>query len=237
MVKTILYNSYFLFSQIRRVLFLGKFYIFLIIALLWEAAVSIIGYVSKDPMPLGAVFYTMNLIPMLILGLYLSMTCVSFEKENRTIETLFTIPGSPYKVWLYKLSVQFIVLLLVLILIAGISFVFVQDFPIEVMVINVFILVFFTANINFFFSIIFKSGYTGGLITVFILVILMILSQIDPIRNTAWNFYINPFSKPANLDLLIWNERLLYNKLGIAFFGSMFMYFGLSRLRNREPFI
>jgi len=234
-------NVVFLFVQIYRILFAGKFYIFLSLAIAWDLTCVILGHVFHDPMPLEAVFYVMNLVPMIILALYLSMTLVSYEKENLTIEALFSVPGSPYKVWLYKLAVQFIMLFFVQMLFAFMSFYFVQDFAIEVMISHAFIPVFCVANINFFLSTQFKSGYTAGLLTLVILFFLLLLSAFFSaapfIDGTYWNFYLNPFMKPGNMDINIWNQKLLYNKTGILLLGLVFMYFGLSKLRNREPFI
>jgi len=239
--ESFLSNIFFLFAQIQKILFAGKFYIFLILAVVWDVICVILGHVFHDPMPLEAVFYVMNLVPMLILALYLSMTLVSFEKENVTIEALFSVPGSPYKVWLYKLAVQFIMLFFVQMLFAFISFYFVQDFAIEVMVSHVLIPVFCVANLNFFLSTLFKSGYAAGLSTLVVLLFLLLLygflSAIPVIDSTYWNFYLSPFEKPGDMDINVWNQKLLYNKAGVLFIGLVFMYFGLSKLRNREPFI
>lgn len=228
-------NIFFLFAQIQKILFAGKFYIFLILAVVWDVICVILGHVFHDPMPLEAVFYVMNLVPMLILALYLSMTLVSYEKENVTIEALFSVPGSPYKVWLYKLAVQFIMLFFVQMLFALISFYFMTDFDIEVMVSHVFVIVFCVANLNFFLSTLLKSGYAAGLLTV--VVLLFFIPWSGFFASSFWNFYMNPFMKPGDLGIDIWNERLLYNKAGVLFIGLVFMYFGLSKLRNREPFI
>jgi len=234
-------NTFFLFTQTQRILFAGKFYIFLILAIAWDFLFVVIFHIVHEPMPVEVVFYVMNLVPMIILALYLSMTLVSYEKENVTIEALFSVPGSPYKVWLYKLAVQFIMLFFVQMLFALISFYFMTDFDIEVMVSHAFVIVFCVANLNFFLSTLFKSGYAAGLVTLVILFFLLLLyaflSAIPFIDSTYWNFYLSPFMKPDNMDMNIWNERLLYNKSGVFGIGLMFMYFGLSKLRNREPFI
>ena len=226
---------------IERILFAGKFYIFLILAIAWDFTMVIIGHVVNDPMPIEPAFYVMNVVPMLILALYLSMTLVSFEKENITIEAIFTVPGPVYKVWLYKLGVQFLTLFLVQILLALITFFFMVGFSIQAMVINAFVIIFCTANINFFLSTLFRSGYVAGLITIILLFFLLILSailyEIPVIDGTYWNFFLSPFQIPAEMGEDVWIQRLWYNKIGMTGMGVVFMYFGLNRLRTREPFV
>ncbi|MFC1554565.1 hypothetical protein ACFL7D_08025 [candidate division KSB1 bacterium] len=228
-------NMIFLFIQIRKILFSGKFYIFLFFAILWECIMIFIAhYLAKESMPIEPAFFVMNMIPMMVLAWYLSMSMVTSERDNLTIESLFTVPGSQYKVWMYKITVQFITLFFVQVLLSLITFYFMIDFEIEVMIIHSFIPVFFAANLNFFLSTLMKNGYAAGICT---LAVLLILISSAAFEESAWNFYIIPFNRPGNLDIDVWNQRLIYNKIGVFLLGSLFMYFGLNKLRKREPFI
>jgi len=226
-----------LFIQTRRVLFTGKFYYVFGFGLLWIGFFIGIMHFAEDAGVFDAneIFYVLNLVPMIIVALYVSMMLVSFEKDNHTIETMFSVPGSPYKVWSYKLVVMYVLLLFVEIIMAAVSYFFVADFPFQVLVLNIFIPIFFIANLNFFLSAAFKSGYAAGLVTLIFLFINFVLAE--PLEHSAWFIYLSPFNRPYNLDELIWNNRLLYNKSSIFGLGLFFMYLGLSKLRNREPFI
>lgn len=241
LAASFLSNFIFLFTQIRKILFAGKFYVvFIVVMAVFNAFPIIVGHIINDPMPIFVAYHFMNAVPGMVLALFLSMFLVSFEKDNKTIEALFSIPGSPYKIWLYKLTVQYFILLLFQVLFAVMTFLFVDSFSIEVIVINAFANVFLAGNLTFFFSTKFKSGIAAGIIT---FVILLMFFPISAILHDAqgslyqWSLYLSPLVKPDNLDIGIWNQRLLYNKLAISGLGILFMYLGLGNLRKREPFI
>ncbi|MFC1733043.1 hypothetical protein ACFL6I_22315 [candidate division KSB1 bacterium] len=229
-------NIYTLFIQTRKVLFSGKFLYVLGFVVLWEGSALFINHVAADTViPLTGMFAVFNLVPLIIIALYVSMMLVTFEKDNNTIETMFAIPGSPYKVWSYKLVTQNLLILFITILLALFSFFFIADFSIVLLVVSVYVPVFLIANFNFFLSIVFKNGYAAGLITLIILFLNFIL--MDVLEHSAWFLYLCPFSKPYDLDIVIWNEKLLYNKASVFSLGILFLYLGLNKLRNREPFI
>jgi len=197
--------------------------------------ISIMNFTNAGAMPVEAAFYFMNLVPMIIIAIYLSMMLVSFEKDNNTIETIFAIPGSPYKVWLYKLAILYLLMIFIQFTLVMIIFIFVADFPIMVMLINGFIPIFMISNLNFYFSTVFKSGYVAGLISLIVLFFNFVLA--DELYETVWFLYLNPFGRPVELDIDLWNNILFYNKLGITLIGLFFLYLGLRKLLKREPFI
>ncbi len=234
-LNSIILNLYTIFVQTRRILFSGKFLYVVGFALAWMALFIVIIHVDDEPFSPNEIFYVLNLVPMIIVSLYVSMMLVTFEKDNSTIETLFSVPGSPYKVWSYKLVTKFVILLFLQLLLTLISFILVADFQFFTMILHVFVPIFFIANFTFFLSVVFRNGYAAGLVTLIILFIVFTLS--DPLEYSAWFLYLSPFNKPHDLDEVIWNNRLLYNKASIFTLGFFFMYFGLRKIRNREPFI
>ena len=235
-LDSFLSNLIFLFNQIRKILFAGKFYIALIAVIgVFNILPITIGHIFHDPMPIDAAFYFMNMVPAIILALFLSMFLVSYEKDNKTIEGLFSIPGSPYKVWLYKLSIEYFLLFSLQIMFSLITFFFVDDVSIELLVITAFVPVFFAGNLTFFFSTVIKSGIAAGIVTFIVLFIFFPVSA--ALESSPWSLYLSPFIKPNDLDIDIWNQRLLYNKLAVFGLGVFFMYFGLKNLRKRERFL
>ena len=176
---SLLSNFFFLFFQIRKILFAGKFYVaFIVVIAAFNGFPIIVGHVIKDPMPIEIAYYFMNTVPGMVLALFLSMFLVSYEKDNKTIEALFSIPGSPYKIWLYKLGVQYFILLLLQAFFAGMTFFFVDSFSISVFILNAYVNVFFAGNLTFFFSTKLKSGIAAGIVAFVILMIFMPMSII-----------------------------------------------------------
>jgi hypothetical protein len=230
-------NLFNLFIQTRKVLFSGKFYYFVGLVILWVAFFIVIFHFVDDSgiFSQAEIFYVLNFVPMLVMAIYVSMTLVTFEKDNFTIETMFSVPGSPYKVWSYKLVVMYIILIFLQMTLILMSYLFIADFQISVMFLHAFVPIFFIANLNFYFSTVLKSGIAAGLVTLIVLFFFFLIGVDND--DWVWFLYLSPYNKPFDLDIMIWNERLLYNKIGVASLGIVFMYRGLSRLRNREPFI
>ncbi len=234
--KSFILNLLFLFANTRKVLFSGKFIYFISFAILYDIFLIIImNFTDAGAMPVEVAFYMMNLVPTLILTVYLSMTVVSFEKENNTIETMFAVPGSPYKVWIYKLLIMYALILFIQFILVLIVFFFVGDFSFFSMLFHAYVPIFMVANMTFYFSTKFKSGYAAGLISLIVLFFNFILA--DAVDDTAWFLYQSPFNKPNDLDPELWNNIMFYNKFGIILLGFMFLYLGLRKLLVREPFI
>ncbi len=226
----------FLIGQTRRILFSGKFIYFIGFAILYEVfLISIMNFTDAGAMPVEVAFYMMNLVPMLILSVYLAMMLVSYEKENNTIETMFSVPGSPYKVWLYKLLVMYVLMFFIQIILVLTIFFFVADFHFPDMLIHAYVPIILISNLTFYFSTKFRSGYAAGLITLVICFIIFMIAE--PLYESVWFLYLSPYAKPDALNIELWNTRLLYNKLGVTFIGVLFLYLGLKRLLVREPFI
>ncbi|MCP4723650.1 MAG: hypothetical protein GY863_01365 [bacterium] len=236
LTQSLLSNTMFLIGQTRRILFSGKFIYFIGFAILYEIfLIVIMNFTDAGAMPVDVAFYMMNMVPMLILAVYLSMMLVSYEKENNTIETMFSIPGSPYKVWLYKLLVMYTLMFFIQIILVLTIYFFVADFYFPAMLIHAYIPVILVSNLTFYFSTKFRSGYAAGLITLIICFIIFMIAE--PLYENVWFLYLSPYAKPDELNIELWNTRLLYNKLGVSFTSILFMYLGLKRLLVREPFI
>ena len=85
-----------------KLLFTNKFFYFILGIILYFGFVCTINYLSDpgDSMPGYAIYIVIILIPMSVLIVFLSAYMLPSEMENNTLESLFSISGSIYKVWM-----------------------------------------------------------------------------------------------------------------------------------------
>ena len=121
--KLILYNV--------RILFSHRFYYFFGAVMLYFIVVCTINYFqTEDHIPGRDVMLALLMPPACVLAVYLSMQVISFERENKTIESVFTTSGSIYKVWMIKLGVTYLILISIVLFLAILAFLFVAGFPV-----------------------------------------------------------------------------------------------------------
>ena len=72
--ESLLSNLLFLFVQIRKILFAGKFYVvFIVVIAVFNGFQIVMGHIMSNPMPVEVAYYFMNMVPGMVLALFLSM--------------------------------------------------------------------------------------------------------------------------------------------------------------------
>ncbi|RKY89562.1 hypothetical protein DRQ09_01135 [candidate division KSB1 bacterium] len=216
-----------------KILFSHKFFYFSGAAFLYFIITCVINYFSKgDHLSGPAVMPVLLQIPSVILIIFLSMEIVSYERENKTIESVFTVSGSIYKVWLIKLGVMYLVILSIMFIMDILSFFFVADFPVGGMLFHSFVPLLLIGNMTFYFSVRLRSGNAAGMITVIIVLFFLFLSE--PLQNSRFFLFLNPYAKPRDLEIVIWERIVFQNRIGIIAISSLFLYLGLTATKKRE---
>jgi ABC-type transport system involved in multi-copper enzyme maturation permease subunit len=148
-------------------------------------------------------------VPFVIL---FGMQLVLFERENRTIEVMFCLPGPPFKVWVVKGVGLLAAVASAMGLQAVLSYFFLADFPfIETVFYSLFPLFFF-ASLTILLSILFKSANAAAILAVVLAVlssfVLRPLQRIYP--------FLNPFKPPADMWPGTWFQICFQNRLFLA---------------------
>jgi len=229
-----------LFSLIKlntKVLFSNKFLYFLIGIFLYFGVVCTINYFTDpgDYIKGEHIYIAVLLVPMIILTVFLSALIVPSEIESNTIESLFSVSGSIYKVWIIKIVVMYISLSLLLLILEILSYFMIADFPIlKNFVMSLFPL-YFIGGMTFFFASKYRSTGVAGIISGIVLLIFMFLAE--PLEHSRFFLYLNPMITPRDINNYVWTRTVIENRIGMVIFGSFFYYLGLSRLKFKEKYI
>jgi len=170
--------------------------------------------------------------PLCGLALYLNMQLISSEKENRTLEVLFTTAGSRYKVWLLRVGTLNLILLLVALSLSFLTFFTFSDLPILAMAMNSFVPGFFIGAITLYLSVKFRSGFAAAMVTGLFLWLNLIF--FDALEDTRYSLFFNYYDIPRNIDPGTWYLWMWQNRITIVTLGVLLQFFTLRGLEGRE---
>ena len=220
-----------------QILFFNRFYWFMGGVLGYFLFVYVINYnedmihrVSQDD-----VLLELFMLPFAVLTIILNMQVISREKDNRTLEVMFTTSGSRYKIWILRLvTLNLILLTLSLIFSAFVFFTFTE---IEIIAtgIHAFVPTFFIGSMTLYFAVKFRSGLAAAMWTIGILLLLLMFTE--ALEDTKYSFFFNPYDIPRRLDPETWNLWMWQNRITIILFGCFLQFMALRGLENREKML
>jgi ABC-type transport system involved in multi-copper enzyme maturation permease subunit len=166
-------------------------------------------------------------VPFVIL---FGMQLVLFERENRTIEVMFCLPGPSFKVWVVKWIGLLAAVASAMGLQAVLAYFFLADFPfLETVFFSLFPLFFF-ASLTVFLSILFRSANAAAILAVVLAFLswpfLRPFRRIDP--------FLNPLKPPADLGPGMWFPICFQNRLFLSLASAALFLLSLHLLGKRE---
>jgi len=170
--------------------------------------------------------------PLCGLALYVNMQLISSEKENRTLEVLFTTAGSRYKVWLLRVGTLNLILLLVAFSLSLLTFFTFSDLPILAMAMNSFVPSFLVGAVTLYLSVKFRSGFAAAMVTGLFLWLNMIF--FDALEDTRYPLFFNYYDIPRNIDPGTWYLWMWQNRITVVILGVLLQFFTLRGLEGRE---
>ncbi|MFC1562927.1 hypothetical protein ACFL4Z_02625 [candidate division KSB1 bacterium] len=195
------------------------------------------NYFSSSAERIGGegIFMWLLIIPGIALVFYPSMSLVTSEIENRTIEMIFCTADSRYKVWLARIFTLHFFVAFIIFVLCSLSFVFISDFPFLGYFFHSLFPLIFLSSLIIMLSVILKSGNAGGLVSLLVIMFLMITYQ--PLSSTKFNLFMNPYFKFQGIDYSSWAVTVWYNRIGILVLSGLMIYYSLFRLNKREKYI
>lgn len=170
--------------------------------------------------------------PLSVLAVLLNMQLIASEKENRTLEVMFTTAGSRYNAWLLRLGTLNLLLLAVAFGLSVLSFFGIADLVIVGTALHGFVPAFLAGSMTLYFSVKFRSGFAAGMVSAGILLLVLIFSE--AINETRYFLYFNPYSVPRQLDPETWNLWMWQNRITAVCAGLLLQFFALRGLEKRE---
>lgn len=215
--------------------FAGKFIYFIFFSIVVFLTVIVIYTLDTSNPPSAESIYYFLLVPGILLIFYPSTYAVDGEINSRMIETIFGIPDYRYKVFLARNLTQYTVVIALLLGLAFFCQIALADFPFVPMMFHVMFPIVFIGSCSFMVATLTRSGNgTAAIMVVIILVFFMIQ---EPIYESRWNLFLNPFHQVQEFELVIWRETTLYNRIYIAIGAVLALMFGLLRMQKREKFV
>lgn len=221
-------QSQLIFSQ-RIVWFVGAL-------LLYVSVLYTINYTvaTRERMGIDDVYFLVITLPLMALALYLNMQVIVSEKDQRTLEVLFTTSGSRYKVWLLRLGVLNLLMLLSSFGMSGIVFLTFADFSITSMACSVFTTAFLVGNLTLYVAIRLRSSLGAGMVTALILILQLLITGIFDLANTRYVLFFNPYDIPNQLDPRVWELWAWQNRIGTLMIGVLLLFGAIRGLEDRD---
>lgn len=170
--------------------------------------------------------------PLAVLTVYLNMQIITGEKENRTLEVMFTTAGWRYKVWLQRIGTLNLILLLLSLALSCLAFFTFTDLSIVGIALHAFVPTFFIGNMTLYFAVRFSSGFAAGMISAGVVTIILMFSEV--LSETRYFLFFNPYNIPRRLDPETWNLWMWQNRIGFLVAGGLLLFAALRRMEIRE---
>lgn len=223
-----------IFRLQAQVIFSHKFVWFMLGILAYFIAAYAINYNQSmiDRMPMEDVLPLLLEFPLAALAVFLSMQVITSEKDNRTLEVMFTTAGSRYKVWLLRLGTLNAILLILAFVFAVLAFFAFTDIPIAGMALHGFVPTFFAGSMTLYFAVRFRSGLAAGMVAAGLLTLILMFTEL--LNETRYFLFFNPYHVPRQLDPETWNLWMWQNRIGVLCAGGLMLFAALRGMEVRE---
>lgn len=223
-----------IFRLQAQIIFSHKFIWFMLGILAYFIVAYVINYKQSviDRMALEDVLPWLLEFPLAALAVFLSMQVITSEKDNRTLEVMFTTAGSRYKVWLLRLGALNTILLLLAFIFSMLAFFAFTDIPIIGMALHGFVPTFWAGNLTLYFAVRFRSGLAAGMVAAGLLTLILMFTEL--LNETRYFLFFNPYHVPRRLDPETWNLWMWQNRIGVLCLGGLLLFAALRGMEVRE---
>jgi len=201
---------------------------------LYTVIVYIINYREPviDRMTTSSVLSALLEVPLFGLAIFLNMQLIANEKDRRTLEGLFTVAGSRYKVWLIRFGTLNLVMLGFALVLSLIGYFCFADLPPVGMALNGFVPACFIGSMTLYFSVRFRSAFAAGMVAVGVLLLISVMAE--PLEESRYFAFFNPYNVPRSLDPETWQLWMWQNRLALLALSAGLQFLALRGLGNRE---
>ncbi|NDV64513.1 hypothetical protein [Bacteroides sp. 224] len=219
-----------------KIIFAGKFIWFFLAAFGFLAFFMFQNAWNRSEVNEG-IIYDMLIFPSLLLIFYPTVFGIQNDEDNRILEILFGIPNYRYKVWGIRLLMIYLIVYVAVIFFSYVATLLLFPVnPFEMSIQLMFPILFF-GNMAFMFSTITRSGNGTAVLMIILAIGLLIVINMDFIRNSFWNIMLNPFSAPREIHPLIWEGIVVKSRIFLFTAGVVWLMIGSLNLQKREKFV
>ncbi len=230
----VLKTIYLLSRYNLKIIFGGKYLVFVIISLLLFIYFMFNSAYYGNELNETAV-YSNILLPALLLIFYPTVYGLQKDEESKILEILFCIPNYMYKVWLVRLLFVFVGTFFITLFFSYVAHLLLCPVEIIKMSSQVMFIVFFFGSLAFFLSTAVKSGNGTAVVLVFLYAVIAIIGQ--AFENSMWNVLINPFKESTYIHPDVWQQVITNNRLFLVVASFGFLLMALNNLQRREKLL
>ncbi|UCG28126.1 MAG: hypothetical protein JSV24_01845 [Bacteroidales bacterium] len=217
-----------------KIVFANKFLYFLLAAFAFFILVTVIDLFSGSSTSVEDVYYLL-LFPGILLIFYPTVFGIQNDEDARMLEIIFGIPNYRYKVWLVRLALIYAIVFLLLLALGWLSSFAMVRIPVFEIAFQLMFPIFFIGSVAFMFSTLIRNG--NGTAVVMVVIGVGFLIAAEPLEDSAWNIFHNPFYLPRDMNQVIWAEVSLKNRLYLLTGLILSNLYGLFNLQSRERFV
>lgn len=217
-----------------KVIFGNKFVYFVAAAFLFFAFIIMLS-ILDDPDFDEALLYGFLVFPGLLLIFYPMAYGIQNDDDARMLETIFGIPNYRYKVWLVRFILTIGIAAVILMILGNIANLTLYRFSILPMIGQVLFPVTFLSSLAFMLSTLIRNGNGTAIVLVIVSFIFFVFSE--PLRYSAYNIFLNPFSEPRGMSEFIWLTVIYKNRLYLVILSVLCLLYGMFNLQFREKFV
>jgi len=232
--RSTIQNTFSLARYNMKIIFGGKFIYFVLAAFIFFLVFGTIMALDGGNLDMEEV-YGLLAFPAILLIFFPSVFGIQSDADQRTLEIIFGIPDYRYKVWLVRYIMILLLAFLLLFPFAGLAYYALLSFPIVKMILHLMVLVFFISALAFCLSTLVRNGNATAVILVIIGLALLILAE--PLYESKWNIFLNPFRIPRDLNEIVWREIIRQNRIFMGIGSVVLILLGLLNLQRREKFL
>lgn len=217
-----------------RIVFANRFIWFLVASIGFYILLSAIYIFNENQMRMEDM-YGILLFSGILIVFYPSVFGIQNDQDARTIEILFGIPNYRYKVWLVRIVMIYLLAFITVASFATISSTLIVKFRIINMTAQVMVPVLLLGTMAFMASTSIRSGNGTAVAMIVFGLLFLILS--DPLEQSRWNIFLNPFKAPSGVSEVAWKSVATDNRIIQAVGIVLFLLAALFNLQKREKFM
>lgn len=217
-----------------KIVFGNKFIFFLIAALAFYFMVVGI-MLFNEPSIQAHEIYDVIFFPGILIIFYPVIFSIQNDKDARMLEILFGIPNYRYKIYLIRFFISLMLLFVIIVLMGWFAVFALTKVRVFLMAYQLMYPLFFIACFSFMLSTWLKSGNATAVVMVIIGLFFLIMAE--PLDNTKWNLFLNPFDTPSDLSYSVWQNVVRQNRIMLFIASIVSLLISMFNLQRREKFV
>lgn len=218
-----------------KVIFGNKFVYFVAAAFLFFAFIIMISILEGDGDISEPLIYGFLVFPGLLLIFYPMAYGIQNDDDAKMLETIFGIPNYRYKIWLVRFVLTIGVAAVILMILGNLANLTLYRFSIMPMIGQVLFPITFLSSLAFMLSTLIKNGNGTAIVLVIISFIFFVFAE--PLKYSAYNIFLNPFSEPRGMSEFIWHTIIYKNRMYLIILSVLSLLYGMFNLQFREKFV